>query len=155
MRGSHHPLHPMTRLALADLQRTGGKAVVLLNRRGWSNFLSCGACGHVWMCPNCEVALVLHRAGGTVACHHCGHREPVPHACPACGSVSVSRHGAGTEQLEHELANAVGGEQFPDFRLDADASGIEQRARTLERFMSVPAGVLIGTQMIAEGPRLP
>ena len=62
MRGSHHPLHPATRLALADLARAGGKAIVLLNRRGWSNFLSCRACGHVWMCPNCEVALVLHRA---------------------------------------------------------------------------------------------
>ena len=50
-----------TRMALADLRRAGGKAIVLLNRRGWSNFLSCRSCGDVWMCPNCEVALVLHR----------------------------------------------------------------------------------------------
>ena len=80
MRGAHHPLHPRTRTALADVRRAQGKAIVLLNRRGWSNFLSCRACGHVWMCPNCEVALVLHRAGATVACHHCGHRERVPDA---------------------------------------------------------------------------
>ena len=51
------------------------KAIVLLNRRGWSNFLSCRSCGRVWECPNCDVTLVLHRALDEVACHHCGHRE--------------------------------------------------------------------------------
>jgi primosomal protein N' (replication factor Y) len=155
MRSSDHPLHPTTRHALTDLRRGAGKAIVLLNRRGWSNFLSCRACGRVWMCPNCDVALVLHRAGGTVACHHCGHREPIPTSCPDCGSVSLSRHGAGTERLEHELADALGGDGFPVLRLDADASGIEARARTLERFQAADAGVLVGTQMVAKGHDFP
>jgi primosomal protein N' (replication factor Y) len=62
MRGLHHPLHPTTRAALVDVRRERAKAIVLLNRRGWSNFLSCRTCGHVWMCPNCEVTLVLHRS---------------------------------------------------------------------------------------------
>jgi primosomal protein N' (replication factor Y) (superfamily II helicase) len=155
MRGAHNPLHPRTRLALADVARERRKAIVLLNRRGWSNFLSCQACGHVWMCPNCEVALVLHRAGAAIACHHCGHRERVPQRCPECGSVSVSRHGAGTERLEHELAAAFAAGDFPVLRLDADSAGIEARARTLERFMSAPAGVLVGTQMVAKGHDFP
>jgi primosomal protein N' (replication factor Y) (superfamily II helicase) len=151
MRGLHNPLHPDTRLALADCRHVGGKAIVLLNRRGWSNFLSCGSCGRVWMCPNCEVALVLHRAGSYVACHHCGHRERVPSACPDCGSVSVARHGAGTERLEHELLTALGDESFPVLRLDADAAGLEARAQILERFHTASSGVLIGTQMVAKG----
>ncbi len=151
MRGRHHPLHPDTHLALADCKHAGGKAIVLLNRRGWSNFLSCGSCGRVWMCPNCDVALVLHRASGTVACHHCGHRERVPERCPDCGSVSVSRHGAGTERLEHELMTTLADPDFPVMRLDADSSGVEARARTLEAFHSARAGVLVGTQMIAKG----
>jgi primosomal protein N' (replication factor Y) len=151
MRGLHNPLHPDTRLALADCRREGGKAIILLNRRGWSNFLSCGSCGRVWMCPNCEVALVLHRAGGVVACHHCGHRERVPSNCPDCGSVSVARHGAGTERLEHELVSALAGDGFPVLRLDADAAGLDARARILERFHSAAAGVLVGTQMVAKG----
>ena len=75
MRGAHHPLHPDTQRALAELAARGGKAIVLLNRRGWSNFLTCRDCGKVWSCPNCDVALVLHRAAGTIGCHHCGHRE--------------------------------------------------------------------------------
>jgi primosomal protein N' (replication factor Y) (superfamily II helicase) len=155
MRGSNHPLHPTTRMALADLERQGGKAIVLLNRRGWSNFLSCQACGHVWMCPNCEVTLVLHRTASSVACHHCGHRQRIPERCPACASVSLSRHGAGTERLEHELVQAFASDRFPVLRLDADSSGVDARARTLERFLAAPAGVLVGTQMVAKGHDFP
>ncbi len=151
MRGLHNPLHPDTRLALADCKREGGKAIVLLNRRGWSNFLSCGSCGRVWMCPNCEVALVLHRSNGVVACHHCGHRERIPSTCPDCGSVSVARHGAGTERVEHELATALADSSFPVLRLDADATGLDARAQILERFHAASSGVLVGTQMVAKG----
>ena len=155
MRGHHHPLHPETRNALSDLRRAGGKAIVLLNRRGWSNFLSCRACGRVWTCPQCDVALVLHRAGDRVACHHCGHSEPVPHRCPDCASVSVARHGAGTERVEHELRDALGDASFPILRLDADSAGLDARARTLERFAAARAGVLVGTQMVAKGHDFP
>jgi len=155
MRGHHHPLHPRTRMALADCRRAGGKAIVLLNRRGWSNFLSCRSCGEVWMCPDCEVALVLHSRGGFLACHHCGHRERIPERCRSCSSVAVARHGAGTERIEHELAEALGEPGFPVMRLDADSAGLEQRARTLERFQAAPAGLLVGTQMVAKGHDFP
>ncbi len=151
MRGVHHPLHPRTRMALADVRGAGGKAIVLLNRRGWSNFLSCRGCGHVWMCPNCEVALVLHRARDLLACHHCGHRRRVPSRCEECGSVAVARHGAGTESVEQELLEAFGGE-LPVFRLDADvAAGKDRLAQTLGAFEAADAGVLVGTQMVAKG----
>ncbi len=154
MRGRHHPLHPRTSDALAQLRRDGGKAIVLLNRRGWSNFLTCRSCGRVWMCPNCEVALVLHRSAAQLACHHCGHREAVPEHCRACGSVSVARHGAGTERVEHDLTRTLGAPGFPVLRLDADASA-EARARTLEHFGAAPSGVLVGTQMVAKGHDFP
>jgi primosomal protein N' (replication factor Y) len=158
MRGQHHPLHPRTRMALADVRRGERKAIVLLNRRGWSNFLSCKACGTVWMCPNCDVALVLHTAGhrSFVGCHHCGHREPVPERCRECGSAAVARHGAGTERLEQELRAALGENGFPIFRLDADvAARRDSMATTLARFASARAGVLVGTQMVAKGHDFP
>ncbi|MHB8656902.1 MAG: replication restart helicase PriA [Solirubrobacteraceae bacterium] len=155
MRGVRHPLHPQTLEALAELKRDRGKAILLLNRRGWSNFLSCRSCGEVWMCPNCAVALVLHRHAGYVACHHCGHRERVPERCRACSSVSLARHGAGTERIEHELADALGAPEFPVLRLDADAAGIAARARILAEFAATPAGVLVGTQMVAKGHDFP
>jgi len=145
-------LHERTAHALGELSRARGKGIVLLNRRGWSNFLSCRSCGRVWGCPDCDVALVLHRAEATISCHHCGHRERVPPACDACGSRSVARHGFGTERLEHELEAALGGDDYPIFRLDADVAAAKGRAAAvLARFERAPAGVLIGTQMVAKG----
>jgi primosomal protein N' (replication factor Y) len=175
-------LHPTTAQALAQVRGDRAKAIVLLNRRGWSNFLSCRSCGRVWGCPQCDVTLVLHRAGGFLACHHCGHREPAPQRCEACSSTSVARHGAGTERLQHELAAVLDDDgAFPIFRLDADAvsgpgSGAGAPAvdaataaggaaegehaqdgvgALLRRFEAADCGVLIGTQMVAKGHDFP
>lgn len=157
MRGRPGPLHPDTVAALAEVRRTRGKAVVLLNRRGWSNFLDCRACGHAWSCPHCDVSLVLHRAAGQVACHHCGHLETIPARCVTCGSPAVARHGAGTERLEHELGEALGDPGFPILRLDADVVGRGRGAagEVLERFDRAGSGVLLGTQMVAKGHDFP
>jgi primosomal protein N' (replication factor Y) len=141
MREARRALHPRTHDALADAR----KAIVLLNRRGWSNFLTCRSCGRAWGCPSCDVTLVLHRAEDVLTCHHCGHRERVPSRCDACGSVSIARHGTGTERLESELAGTV-------FRLDA---GIADPARVLAAFEAAPRGVLVGTQMVAKGHDFP
>ncbi|HEX2702128.1 MAG TPA: primosomal protein N', partial [Solirubrobacteraceae bacterium] len=122
MRAAPGALHERTAQALGELRRSGGKGIVLLNRRGWSNFLSCRQCGKVWGCPDCDVALVLHQAERAIACHHCGHRQRLPERCDACGSTALARHGLGTERLEHELTRALGGEDFPLFRLDADVA---------------------------------
>jgi primosomal protein N' (replication factor Y) len=164
MREQVDALHPETTQALAEVRHARGKAIVLLNRRGWSNFLSCRTCGAVWGCPQCDVALVLHRAAGLLACHHCGHRERVPARCD-CGSTAVARHGAGTERLQHDLTIALGdGERFPIFRLDADTLGGDGARASpdaggvgalLRSFQEAPAGVLIGTQMVAKGHDFP
>jgi primosomal protein N' (replication factor Y) (superfamily II helicase) len=144
MRGTDGALHPRTVHALTDAR----KAIVLLNRRGWSNFLDCRVCGHAWSCPNCDVSLVLHRAGRTLACHHCGHRERVPEVCRECGSVSVARHGTGTERLEHDLL-ALGHDVL---RLDADVADPGGVLRAFERS---ERAVLVGTQMVAKGHDFP
>jgi primosomal protein N' (replication factor Y) (superfamily II helicase) len=153
MAGSAGPLHERTREELDGVRRRGEKAIVLLNRRGWSNFISCRLCGRVWECPDCDVTLVLHRAAREMACHHCGHRERVPSACPDCGSVSVARHGAGTEQLERELEDLV--RPLPVFRLDSDVAAAAGIATVLRRFDEAAAGVLVGTQMVAKGHDFP
>jgi primosomal protein N' (replication factor Y) len=144
MREQNGALHPDTSHALVD----AAKAIVLLNRRGWSNFVDCRSCGHAWTCPQCDVALVLHRAQDHLACHHCGHRERVPGRCSECGSMSVARHGAGTERLEHDLAQ-VGHEVF---RLDAD---VREPGVLLRCFEQARRGILLGTQMVAKGHDFP
>jgi primosomal protein N' (replication factor Y) (superfamily II helicase) len=153
MAGTSGPLHERTRRELDAVRRAGDKAIVLLNRRGWSNFLSCRLCGRVWECPNCDVTLVFHQAASEVACHHCGHRERAPSTCPDCASVSVARHGAGTEQLERELEALV--DPLPVFRLDSDVAAASGVASVLARFDRAEAGVLVGTQMVAKGHDFP
>ncbi|MBA2764253.1 MAG: primosomal protein N', partial [Thermoleophilaceae bacterium] len=154
MAGIEGALHPRTVDALAEIRERRSKAIVMLNRRGWSNFVACHDCGHTWGCPNCDVTLVLHQAAGRISCHHCGHSQKAPRACSECGSVSVGRHGIGTERLEHELDRLLA--PLEVLRLDSDTgSGREATARLLERFEALDAGVLIGTQMVAKGHDFP
>jgi primosomal protein N' (replication factor Y) (superfamily II helicase) len=156
MRESGHALHRRTREALDEVKRDGGKAIVLVNRRGWSPFVVCRECGKSWSCPHCDVTLTLHRDGDSQAlrCHHCGHAEPTPRACGDCRSTAIARHGTGTQRLESELREALA--PLPVFRLDSDAarrkSGI---ARLLSEFERAPAGILVGTQMVAQGHDFP
>ena len=121
MRGLRHALHPDARRALEEVRERQKKAIVLVARRGWSPFVDCSDCGRAWMCRSCDVSLTLHRDGDAqrLICHHCGHTESPPHACPDCGSTAVARHGVGTQRLEVELREALA--PLPVFRLDADA----------------------------------
>ncbi len=154
MNGERGALHPKTSSALAAVASKGEKAIVLLNRRGWSNFLSCQDCGHSWICPNCDVTLVLHMAQSEMRCHHCGHRERVPELCPECDSVSISRHGTGTERLQHELRDAIG-HAVEIHRLDADTAARHGVSNVLRQFERASSGILVGTQMVAKGHDFP
>ena len=144
-----YPLSAPLLAALGKLAEEGGKAILLLNRRGVAPALHCRACGETRRCPNCDVALVLHR-DELLHCHHCGFVEPTPEACPECGSVELARIGAGTQRLERELEERV--PELERFRLDADA--VAKRgglADVLRRFTAADRAVLVGTQMVAKG----
>jgi primosomal protein N' (replication factor Y) (superfamily II helicase) len=144
-----YPLSAPLLQELARLEREGGKAILLLNRRGVAPALHCRACGVTRRCENCDVALVLH-AGDVLRCHHCGLSEPSPATCPACGSPDLARLGAGTQRLERELAVGFPGLEL--IRLDADAAAKpEILAASLARFAAADRAVLLGTQMVAKG----
>jgi primosomal protein N' (replication factor Y) (superfamily II helicase) len=146
------PLHPRTREAFNEVSRQGGKAILLVNRRGWSTHLTCRSCGHAWECPECDVSLVLHR-DGALRCHHCGHAEPKPEACPECSSVTIARVGSGTQRVEAELAEMLA--PLEVFRLDSDSAASRGHAEVLSRFEAAESGVLVGTQMVAKGHDFP
>jgi len=148
--GREGHFHAATREALVRLVEPKGKAIVMVPRRGWSPFMDCRTCGHSWRCPNCDVSLVLHRAGDVMRCHHCGHSESVPERCPECDSVSIARHGAGSERVSELVAQIVS--PLPVFRLDSDSAARKgAHARILSEFDGAESGVLIGTQMVAKG----
>jgi primosomal protein N' (replication factor Y) len=148
------PLHPATLEALAEVRREGRKAIVMINRRGFSPWLTCRSCGLHWDCPNCDVSLIVHRGSGRLVCHHCAHSEPLPGVCGECGSTTLSRAGAGTEQVEALLAERLA--PMPVFRLDSDtAAGKGAHARILAGFGEAESAVLVGTQMVAKGHDFP
>jgi primosomal protein N' (replication factor Y) len=140
-----YPLSAPLLAELGKLAERGGKAILLLNRRGLTPAIHCRSCGVTRRCPNCDVALVLHE-GQVLHCHHCGHAEPAPKLCPECGSAELARLGAGTQRLERELAARV--PELELIRLDADT---RDPTAALERFAAADRAVLLGTQMVAKG----
>lgn len=133
----------------ASLDR-GRQAILFLNRRGYSSFISCRSCGYVVKCSTCGISMTYHKASGMAECHYCGRSVPVPDTCPECGSAYIRYFGAGTEQLE-EAAAAL----FPDAsvdRLDLDAirkKGASQKI--LGAFRKGKTDILVGTQLVAKG----
>jgi len=148
----HETGYPLSGPLLAELGRLaerGGKAILLLNRRGVAPALHCRACGATRRCRNCDVALTLH-GDGSLRCHHCGAREAAGETCPECGSPELARIGAGTQRLERELERHV--PELERIRLDADAVARPDQLRdALERFARGDRAVLVGTQMVAKG----
>jgi primosomal protein N' (replication factor Y) len=148
-REAGYPLSAPLLAELGAIEEHGGKAILLLNRRGVAPALHCRACGATLRCVNCDVALVLH-GDGLLRCHHCGHTEPKPETCPACSSTELARLGAGTQKLERELEAKL--PELERIRLDADT--VEKPgalAAALRRFAAADRVVLVGTQMVAKG----
>jgi len=148
-REAGYPLSAPLLAALGRVAEHGGKAILLLNRRGVAPAVHCRACGTTIRCPNCDVALVLHR-DDRLHCHHCGHAQPSPSTCPVCDSPELARIGAGTERLERELEASV--PELERIRLDADV--VDERGAVpdaLRRFAQAERAVLLGTQMVAKG----
>jgi primosomal protein N' (replication factor Y) (superfamily II helicase) len=144
-----YPLSTPLLTALAQVERDGGKAILLLNRRGLVPALHCRTCGETSRCPSCDVALVLH-SDGALRCHHCGYAQPEHELCPACGSPELVRVGAGTQRLERELEKHVPG--LERIRLDSDTVARPAALQeALERFAGAGRAVLLGTQMVAKG----
>ncbi len=152
-REAGYPLSAPLLAELGAIAEGGGKAILLLNRRGVSPALHCRACGTTLRCDNCDVALVLHQ-DRRLRCHHCGAAEPEPDTCPVCGSAELARLGAGTQRLERELEAKL--PELERIRLDADAVDRPGAlAAALTRFGDSDRVVLVGTQMVAKGHHFP
>ncbi|ARN56498.1 replication restart helicase PriA [Sedimentisphaera salicampi] len=145
---------------------SGEQAILLLNRRGYSNFIYCPECAHTIHCRNCDASLKFHlsdmlnensseklyNTSGLALCHYCGSRTLVPKNCPVCGRQLTMR-GSGSQKLEMEL-----NEKFPKAkiaRIDTDSMKGKDYRELIEAFSKHEYDILAGTQMLAKGLHFP
>jgi primosomal protein N' (replication factor Y) (superfamily II helicase) len=130
------------------------QSLLFINRRGFAPSLLCAQCGWKAMCPRCEARLVVHRDAGELRCHHCGHDEAIPAACPDCGNRDLLPLGFGTQRLEAALRA-----RYPRARvLRVDRDTTQRRGSFARMRDAIAAGevdILVGTQMLAKGHDFP
>ncbi|MBV9222905.1 MAG: primosomal protein N' [Acidobacteriaceae bacterium] len=130
------------------------QTMLLLNRRGFSSFVMCRACGERLQCPNCSVVLTHHRRDRRMLCHYCNYAQKIPSQCPSCESDYIQFLGTGSERVEDELHQHLPTARIA--RLDRDsASGKGAYEHILGAFRNGNADILVGTQMIAKGHDIP
>ena len=153
-RGNHSVFSGRLMQEMRECLDRGEQAMLFINRRGHSTFVSCRKCGYVVKCEQCDVSMTYHQSENRLRCHYCGNAMPPPKSCPQCGSSYIKYFGAGTQKVAEEARKL-----FPDariVRMDVDTTR-EKNAheKILGRFRSGEANVLIGTQMIAKGLDFP
>ena len=126
------------------------QVILLLNRRGYSSFVTCKNCGYTFKCPNCDITLTYHKSSNTLRCHYCGHGEKVFDTCPSCKEKSLNNLGVGTQKIEEELNKL-----FPDsrvLRMDYDTTSKKgMHEKMIDDFKDGKYDILLGTQMVAKG----
>jgi primosomal protein N' (replication factor Y) len=142
------------RAGIAGCLARGEQSLVFVNRRGFATSLVCAACKWESQCTRCSARLTVHRQPPALRCHHCGHEERLPRACPSCGNVDLVPLGLGTQRLERALAAA-----FPRARIarvDRDSTrGRHAFASVRDKVEANAIDILVGTQMLAKGHDFP
>ncbi len=145
---------------LTQTLRDKGQAMLLLNRRGYANYIACpdARCGWMMRCDYCDATMVYHKdgalpTGGLLKCHHCQAQQVLPGKCPSC-SRHVTVFGLGTQRVEEEIARKFPRATF--LRMDSDTMRSARDYHTsLQAFGRGEVDMLVGTQMIAKGLDFP
>lgn len=126
------------------------QTILLMNRRGFSTFVSCRSCGYVAQCPNCNISLTYHKYENILKCHYCGHTQPNYNRCPVCSSPYIRYFGGGTQRVEEEVYRIF--PQASVIRMDIDTTSVKNgHEKILEKFEKEHIDILIGTQMVSKG----
>lgn len=127
--------------------------ILLLNRRGYSNIITCKECGYTEKCPKCDIAYTYHKTSNNLKCHYCGTAKLPSTKCPKCGSTNIKDYGLGTEKLEEELHKMFDARIV---RMDVDTTSKKgEHQKIIDAFGEYQYDILIGTQMIAKGLDFP
>ena len=138
------------REAIEEKLKNKEQIILFLNRRGFSNFISCRSCGEVIKCDDCDISMTYHKAKNRLICHYCGKTKPLPKVCPSCGSKFIKQFGVGTQRVEEEVQK-----YFPEarvLRMDRDTTGKKDSfEKFYDKIKNKEADIIIGTQMVSKG----
>lgn len=154
LKGKKNLLTDELKEELTKTVEEGNRAIVFLNRRGYSVVEVCKNCGYLATCPRCSVFLRYHRDISALVCHYCGYNRALHKTCPECGSKQISLKGRGIQQVEDEISSLLRG-RAKVVRFDSDVARSKGGRSRLLEFFAGQSSVLIGTQMIAKGLHLP
>lgn len=142
-----------TEILLGELEKNLAEhkqAMILHNRRGYSNVIECESCGYVQYCSNCDVVMTYHKSSHEMKCHYCGQRASKPIKCPRCQSDKINAKGVGVEQIHEELKFLL-----PDARIDRmDVDSMRKKfayEKLYEKIENKETDIIVGTQMISKG----
>ena len=128
----------------------GEQAILFLNRRGFSTFVTCKNCAETIKCPHCDITLTYHKSNRMLRCHYCGYATPLPKVCPNCGEEALSDLGVGTEKIEEELHNLLPYAEV--LRMDVDTTSRKgAHKKMIDAFRGHEYDILLGTQIVAKG----
>lgn len=123
--------------------------ILLLNRRGYSSFITCSNCGYTAKCPHCDITLTYHKTSNTLRCHYCGYADKMNDVCPSCGERAIKTLGTGTEKVEEEIKKVFNARVV---RMDLDTTSKKgSHEKIITAFKNHEYDILLGTQMIAKG----
>lgn len=148
-RSSYHITNTLLK-NLNDCIKRGDQAILFLNRRGFSTFVTCKNCSEVIKCPNCDITLTYHKSNKMLRCHYCGYATPLPKECPKCHENSLSDLGVGTEKIEEELHILLPSVKV--LRMDVDTTSKKgAHKKMIDAFRNHEYDILLGTQIVAKG----
>ena len=128
----------------------GEQAILFLNRRGFSTFVTCKNCNETIKCPNCDITLTYHKSNRMLRCHYCGYATPLPKVCPHCKEEALSDLGVGTEKIEEELHSLLPNARV--LRMDVDTTSRKgAHKKMIDAFREHEYDILLGTQIVAKG----
>lgn len=132
----------------------GEQVILLLNRRGFSTFITCSNCGFTYKCPSCDITLTYHKTTNNLICHYCGYQQKCEDKCPECKDKALNYYGLGTEKLEEKLNELLPSAKV--VRMDQDTTRRKgAHEQIIEDFKNEKYNILLGTQMISKGLDFP
>lgn len=144
---------------LREAVAAGGKALLVVNRRGVSLREICAKCGWTKRCRRCEIPMATVPGPGgeglQFLCKGCGVKEPFNGVCPACGGRLFRDKGVGTQKLAGAARRELPSVPVHVFDGDLVRASLNKTMDALAAFAEPGPAILVSTRLALRGHDFP